>query len=607
MSASGRSPVELGAPVSARGKGPTTETPSDLDRSTSVDVGGHGEGHQPVEPGIHQQRSQALERRAEREADQRSDFDERLGTTLAKASVHAGEAPARYPDADPYQTSLQNAGAHEGYSWDRENSPTQGARRRGEVATGEVVALEDFIGEVDPDDEAEAAGDDAGEKSAPPLPSAPVSPEGTDPKASTADPDTAGGASINGSASAAVPLALPDPGKPIGAFPISIPNERSRPESRRKVSVPSGADEDAAERPANGTVSTAKTFHLVSEKEFGHVDADFYRSLIPETKDPEGDRIHRYRLERQEEFIADVDAHGRLVSSFRDYDTRRLTRQPVKLRVRHFTSEAETKEFVYASHDIGSQNFKAADLQKMRHDRVRNLLLMGMKVPEIARQTGMDESTIRKLQKRKFPDVKRQDGRALPAEKAAQIKEMIDRGCPPAQISAETGVSKSTISRKTKRASAQKPLQTPAHLKDKAAEDVHRKAADTGDSPMPTPAGEEAFDVAPAVDERDEVLEMDDLTSRALERAGVSEEYYFEELRDEVAARAGDAVKDLVSDIEPEYMVGFLLFEWAYTRIMQATLESEIVSRLDDRSNPSAAIAGRKAGQKKSASVRKPF
>jgi transposase-like protein len=142
---SGGCGVELGLASSAREKGPTTETPSDCDRCTSGDDGGHGEGHQPVEPSIHRQMSQALERRAEREADRASAFDDRVRTMLTKPSERAGEEST--PHDEVSGPADENGADEQSVS----RFYREGLATLLDEATGDLIAREDFGHEVDID------------------------------------------------------------------------------------------------------------------------------------------------------------------------------------------------------------------------------------------------------------------------------------------------------------------------------------------------------------------------------------------------------------------------------------------------------------------------
>lgn len=387
------------------------------------------------------------------------------------------------------------------------------------------------------------------------------------------------------------------------ATPATVTSEGNDSVFREKV-PPGAATERGDSSLPNGKPSVdASTEKLVPAHEFGPVDADYYASLIPKTSDdPEGDCILRKRLEQQREFIAVVDARGKLVSPARDYLIRRMTGLPILLRVKHFGSEADAKEAVYECHD-GGPHFTPADLRKMRHDRVRNLFSMNMKIPEIARRTGLDESTIRKIHKRNFPDMERKDGRALPAEKVTQVKEMLARGCTPAEINAATGVSKATISRLSKPAPAKampkssEPEQTPEAPEETVAEERHQQASESGNPVAPTD-DEALVDAMPTSPGDDEVLQVDDFIRRALEQAGISEEDYLQEVQG-YSEQAVDAISEMESKFDPDSFLTYLIYEYGNLRIQEAHIKREITKHVDERSKPYEKNADLKPGSKK--------
>lgn len=462
----------------------------------------------------------------------------------------------------------------------------------------------------------------------PMLPLAPVTPdapEGTESAALDAEPHGAG-ASTNGRATdpAAVTPTMRTPTgtsdavhrdgysfllEPIGTSPVPVPTgvfptESSRTRSKRmrptaKDRSPTVRDSDGASPPSNRATSAKGPDRLVPKRKFGRVDADYFADLIPKTSDPEGDRILRNRLQQQPEFIADVDAKGRLVSSFHEYRIREMTGQPILLRVRSFGSEEEAKEFVYASHDDGGQHFTPAALREMRHARVLNLLLMEMTVPEIARRTGLDTSTIRKIHKRKFPDVKRKDGRALPAEKMARAKEMIAQNRPPAQIAAEAAVSKATVSR-LMNAVTKKPERIPKASEEGIAGKGRPQATEANDPEITAPEGNEPLDDAMPTDAGDDdLLPLDAFTRRALEQADISVETYLQVGRRGVLQYATDIIRRMKSEDDPVWVRELLAVAHDFHCISLNLLNREISKDLDERSKPHEKLADRKGGPKK--------
>lgn len=98
------------------------------------------------------------------------------------------------------------------------------------------------------------------------------------------------------------------------------------------------------------------------------------------------------------------------------------------------------------------------NLRKTLREQVRELAESDLTAAEIARRTGCDESSVRKMRKR-TPGQKPRDGRRLPAEKATRVGEMLAAGHRQARIALETGVSKATVSRMRSRIN--KPPQEP--------------------------------------------------------------------------------------------------------------------------------------------------
>ena len=341
-------------------------------------------------------------------------------------------------------------------------------------------------------------------------------------------------------------------------------------------------NEDRKSSPPNGTPggkSIPFTDELVPENKFRFpVDADHYAQLIPGNSDPVGDRILAYRLGQKNQYIADVDPRGWLLSNRREFHVAKTNHLPILLRVQRFRSEAETREFVYQCHD-GGLNYKPKDLRRMRHARVMNLLTIpGMFPAEIARRTGMDESTIRKIHNRNNPGLKRGDGRRLSADKEAHIRQLGEEKIKHTKIAALTGVSKATVSRILKPA--------PKKVAPKPVTPERTPAADhlVGE---PAKAASDMMGVTSAA--LPEAVEGDASTPSACAKAGIGVEFSL----DEVAAldeRVVDDWQDLVNGVDSEDLLSLLAMESEFCKRKKIYLDQKILELrdevLEDASHP---------------------
>jgi len=334
------------------------------------------------------------------------------------------------------------------------------------------------------------------------------------------------------------------------------------------------ANEDGAPSPSkttlggNGSIPSAE--ELVHETHFDRVDADYHSHLIPGYSDPEGDRVLEYNLRQKNQYIADVDSQGRLLSDAREYLMAKTVGLLILLRVRYFCSEAEAAEFVYQCHD-GGRYYKPADLRKMRHARVMNLLTIpGMFPAEIARRTGMDESTIRKIHNRINPGLNRGDGRRVSADKEARIRQLGEEKIKHTKIAALTGVSKATVSRILKPA--------PKKVAPKPAAPERKPAADylVGE-----PAKAASYVMAVTSNALPEADEVDAFTRSAYAKAGISMDFSSEDLA-ALDGRVAGAVNELVNKADAEDRLLLFLTESEFYRRAMALLDQKIIELLDE-------------------------